>query len=161
MTKTERIRAERDRLLILFQDLDENQLATAAGLIDAAAFLRVSLEDLADEINRAGFIDYYENGQNQSGEKISAAVQAYAQLNGKYQSIMSKLLKIVPPAPKKPKQQSAEEIAILAEEERRDRVYKRQRQRDAAFLAACNDGTATGDTYNEFCAAWENDHAGE
>ena len=107
MSKEESIEAERERLKALFADLDANQLQTAAGLISSAAFLRVTLEDLEEEINAAGCTEEYINGSNQSGVKVSAACQAYAQLNTKYQSTMQKLLKIVPPAPKpKPKKEN-------------------------------------------------------
>ncbi len=100
MSKEERIAAERERLNALFADLDANQLQAAAGLISSAAFLAVSLKDLEAKINANGYIDHYENGASQAGEKISAAVQAYTALNAKYQSTIQKLLKIVPPAPK-------------------------------------------------------------
>lgn len=163
MTKEERITAERERLAALFKDLDANQQQTAAGLISSAAFLRVTLEDLEAEINAAGCTEEYVNGRDQSGVKVAASVQAYASLNTKYQSTIQKLLKIVPPAPKKPKPKSTEEIAAekaaAKEKERRDKVFKMQQQRDADFFAACRKGEATGDTYKEFCAEWEREHA--
>lgn len=162
-SKEERIAAERDRLAALFADLDENQRQTADGLISAAAFLRVSMQDLEAEINQNGYVDHYENGATQSGEKLSAAVQAYNAMCAKYTTIINRLLKITPPAPKKPKPKSAEEIAIERAEaearERRDLVIKKQQQRDADFLAAVHAGTATTDTYKEFCAEWEREHA--
>lgn len=104
MTKEKRIAAERDRLTALLKDLDENQRQTAAGLISSAAFLRVTLEDLEAEINAGGCTEEYTNGRDQSGVKVSAACQAYASLNTKYQSTIQKLLKIVPPAPKPKKE---------------------------------------------------------
>lgn len=163
MTKEERIAAERERLGALFADLDENQQQTAAGLISSAAFLRVTLEDLEAEINAAGCTEEYVNGRDQSGVKVSAACQAYAQLNTKYQSTMQKLLKIVPPAPKKPKPKSTEEIAAEKAEaearEHRDKVFKMQQQRDADYFAAVRSGSATTATYKEFCAAWDQEHS--
>ena len=163
MTKEERINKERERLTALFADLDENQQQTAAGLISSAAFLLITLQDLEAEINAAGCTELYVNGRDQSGVKVSAACQAYAQLNTKYQSTMQKLLKIVPPAPKKPREKSAEEIAAEKAEaeakEHRDKVFKMQQQRDADFFAAIKAGTATTDTYKEFCAAWDKEHA--
>ena len=144
MTKEERITAERERLAALFKDLDANQQQTAAGLISSAAFLRVTLEDLEAEINAAGCTEEYVNGRDQSGVKVAASVQAYASLNTKYQSTIQKLLKIVPPAPKKPKPKSTEEIAAekaaAKEKERRDKVFKMQQQRYADFFAACRKG---------------------
>ena len=163
MTKTERIQAEQDRLNEVFKDLDANQKQTAAGLISSAAFLAIQLEDLQEEINANGCVEEYVNGKDQHGVKVAACVQAYGTLNGKYQSVMAKLLKIVPPAPKKPKQKSAEEIAAEKAEakarERRDLEIRKQQQRDADFFAACRKGEASGDTYKEFCAEWERIHA--
>ena len=154
MTKEERIAAERERLGALFADLDENQQQTAAGLISSAAFLRVTLEDLEAEINAAGCTEEYTNGSNQSGVKVSAACQAYAQLNTKYQSTMQKLLKIVPPAPKKPKQKSAEQIAAekaeAEERERRERWEKANRAKDDVFFAAVRRGELKQDQYREY-----------
>ena len=163
MTKEERITAERERLTALLKDLDENQQQTAAGLVSSAAFLRVSLEDLETIINENGYLDEYENGANQSGVKTSAAVQAYTALNTKYQSIIQKLLKIVPPAPKKPKAKPAAQIeaekAEAEAKERRDQVFRKQQQRDTEFMDAVKNGTATNETYKEFCAEWEREHA--
>lgn len=159
MRKEERIAAERERLNALFADLDANQLQTAAGLISSAAFLAVSLEDLEAEINANGYIDSYTNGSNQAGEKISAAVQAYTALNAKYQSTMQKLLKIVPPAPKK---KTAAQIA--AEEERAKAAEKEARELKRAeqlandFMAAIRDGTASYEHYSDFCEEWERKH---
>lgn len=154
MTKEERIAAERERLGALFADLDENQQQTAAGLISSAAFLRVTLEDLEAEINAAGCTEEYINGRDQSGVKVSAACQAYAQLNTKYQSTMQKLLKIVPPAPKKPKQKSAEQIAAEKAEaearERRERWEKAERAKNDIFFAAVKRGELTQDQYHEY-----------
>ena len=116
MTKEQRIAAESERLGALFADLDENQQQTAAGLISSAAFLRVTLEDLEAEINAAGCTEEYINGRDQSGVKVSAACQAYASFNTKYQSTIQKLLKIVPPAPKKPKAAPKPEPAPAPEE---------------------------------------------
>ena len=169
MSKEERIIAERERLAALFRDLDENQLQAAAGLISSAAFLSVSLEDLEAEINASGYIDTYTNGKDQSGEKISAAVQAYATLNAKYQSTIQKLLKIVPPAPKKPRRKSAEEIAAeerqKREEEERQAHYMKQRERakaiTEAFCEAYKGKPQTVDAYREFREQWERDHPEE
>ena len=98
MTKQERIEAEKARLFELFKNMDVNQLETARGLISSAAFLRVSLEDLEKIINENGYVDEYSNGQHQTGQKISAAVQSYNGLCAKYTTIVTKLLSIVPPA---------------------------------------------------------------
>lgn len=162
MSKEERIAAERERLNALFADLDANQLQAAAGLISSAAFLAVSLEDLEAEINANGYIDSYTNGSNQAGEKISAAVQAYATLNAKYQSTIQKLLKIVPKAPKKPIKPQALQSEIDVKRQAEIAAYEEQRRKDNemfdAFRAAYP-GNATPDNYRKFKAEWQRQHA--
>lgn len=166
MSKEERIEKERERLAALFADLDENRQQAAAGLISSAAFLRVSLEDLEAEINANGCIDEYTNGANQSGYKVAANVQAYTSLNAKYQSTMQKLLKIVPPAPKKPREKSAEEIAVeekakREEEEKLERLQK-EHEREQALLQALGEAfkgeTPSVNEYREYKEQWLREH---
>ena len=166
MSKEERIAAERERLNALFADLDANQLQAAAGLISSAAFLAVSLEDLEAEINANGCIDEYTNGANQSGYKVAANVQAYTSLNTKYQSTMQKLLKIVPPAPRKPREKSAEEMAAeqkaareKAEKEERERKqHEREIAITDAFCEEYKGKPQTANAYREFKEKWEREH---
>ena len=162
MTKEQRIENERQRLAVLFDDLDANQLQTARGLIASAAFLAVTLEDLEKEINAGGCIEEYQNGRDQYGVKVAASVQAYTALNAKYQSTMQKLLKIVPPAPdvheKNPVEIAAEKAAAL-EKEKQEHARQRQKRRDFDFLAACKAGETSAEHYQDFCRQWEEENA--
>lgn len=163
MDKNERIELKRAELMKSFERLPAEQLKVATDLISQAAFIAVELEDLAEIISKEGLVEEYQNGQNQRGRKISSNAQMYATLLEKFKSISFGLLKIVPAPAEKPKEKSAIEKAAeeaeRAEAERRDLVYKRQQQRDADFFAALKDGTATTNTYKEFCAEWERQHA--
>lgn len=96
MNELERIKAEEDRLLSIFSNLDENELAVASGLIKQAAFMQITLEDLQTVLREKGSVDNYRNGEHQYGVKQSAELQAYNQTMRTYNSVMSKLLKIVP-----------------------------------------------------------------
>lgn len=98
MDKDRRIAEEMKKMGDIFKDLDENQRRTAAGLIRSAAFMAVSLEDLEEIIASDGYLEHYENGANQSGVKVSAAVQAYTSIVGRYTTIINRLLKMVPDA---------------------------------------------------------------
>ena len=99
--KTTRIQAEKDRLLEIFKDLEENKLKTCSALIDRAAFIRVSLEDLEDQLNKTGWIEPYQNGEKQSGMKKSAAADVHISLTKNLNTIIKQLLDLVPPAQKK------------------------------------------------------------
>lgn len=96
-----RIKRERERLGEVFRALDGNKLKTAETLLDRAAFLTVNIRDLEDEINENGWTEEYQNGQNQTGVKKSAAADAHISLTKNLASIMKVLLELVPPTERK------------------------------------------------------------
>ena len=99
--KTTRIENEKKRLLAIFDGLDENKLSTCFALIDRAAFITISLEDLEAELNRTGWVESYQNGENQFGVKKAAAAEVHISLTKNLNAIMKQLLDLVPPAQKK------------------------------------------------------------
>ena len=99
MNELERIKAEEDRLLSIFSNLDGNELEVARGLISQAAFMQITLEDLQKEINENGCVGEYKNGADQYGKKQSSELQAYNQTLRSYNAVIGKLLRIVPPVP--------------------------------------------------------------
>lgn len=98
--KTTRIKKERDRLLDIFVGLDENKLRTCYALIDRAAYITVSLEELEEELNETGWVETYQNGENQMGRKKAAAADVHISLTKNLNAIMKQLLEFVPPAQK-------------------------------------------------------------
>lgn len=98
--KTTRIKREKDRLEEIFQGLEKNKLETCAALIDRAAFITISLEDLEEELNETGWVETYQNGESQFGMKKSAAADVHISLTKNLNAIMKQLLDLVPPAQK-------------------------------------------------------------
>lgn len=170
MDKNERIVLKRAELMRSFETLQPEQLKVAKDLISQAAFMAVELEDLAEVISSEGMTEEYTNGANQSGRKISSNAKMYGVLIGKYNSIVSKLLGIVPPPEPKPKEKTTDEIVAEREaaerRERYERQQQRQRAKDEAFDEALRKGEvkhAVGsemrDIYRSFCEEWERQHA--
>ena len=100
MEKIERIQMEKTRLAEIFKDLEKNKLDTCAALIDRAAFITVSLEDLEEQLNLTGWVEPYQNGEKQSGMKKAAAADVHISLTKNLNTIMKQLLDLVPPAQK-------------------------------------------------------------
>jgi hypothetical protein len=98
--KTTRIDREKKRLLDIFAGLDENKLSTCYALIDRAAFITVSLEDLEEQLNKTGWVEEYCNGENQYGMKKAAAADVHISLTKNLNAIIKQLLEFVPPAQK-------------------------------------------------------------
>ena len=98
--KEKKIKKETKRLLKVFEGLEPNKLQTVAALIDRAAYITVSLQELEVELNRDGWVEEYFNGRNQSGVKKSAAAEVHISLTKNLNAIMKQLLDLVPPAQK-------------------------------------------------------------
>lgn len=99
-TKETRIKKERKRLAEIFKDLEPNKLNTCQALIDRAAFITISLQDIEVQLNEIGWTEYYQNGENQSGWKKSAAADVHISLTKNLNAIVKQLLDLVPPAQK-------------------------------------------------------------
>ena len=91
-----RIKNEKDRLLCLFKGCDPIKISFADGLLDAAAFMRITLDDLSIEIMRNGTTENYNNGQHQSGCKPSAAISAFNLTVKNYSAVMKQLFSMFP-----------------------------------------------------------------
>lgn len=96
MDKNERIELKRTELMQSFETLPAEKLKVAEDLIGQAAFMAVELEDLAEIISEEGMVEEYQNGKSQRGRKISSNAKMYSALIGKYNAIITRLLKIVP-----------------------------------------------------------------
>ena len=96
MKKETRIRREVKRLCAFYADLPEDRQTIARTLIEQAAFMRATLEDLQDEINLKGVSDEYTNGEHQRGVKATAEFKAYNTLVKSYTSVMKQLDKMLP-----------------------------------------------------------------
>jgi len=101
VTKEQKIKREASRLKRVFRDLDKNKLQTVASLIQNAAFMAVSLEELQKIINEEGYTVEYQNGANQSGTKQSEAVKTHIAMTKNHASIIKQLCELVPPEKKK------------------------------------------------------------
>lgn len=66
-----------DRLEKIFKKVDGNKRTILASLLQNAAFMKITLEDLQESINAEGVTDEYQNGANQHGIKQSATLQGY------------------------------------------------------------------------------------
>lgn len=94
--KEERISKELKRLKAIYKDLPKNKLAIVTSLLENAAFMKITLEDLQKSINESGCIDEYKNGANQYGKKASADLQAYNSLIKNYNTVSDRLEKLLP-----------------------------------------------------------------
>lgn len=94
--KLKRISAEIKRLEEIFKKIDIKTRKAVHSLIENAAFMAVTLEDLQAIINREGTTDRYQNGENQYGVKKSANVEVYNAMIKNHMGIMKQLTELIP-----------------------------------------------------------------
>lgn len=101
LSKDERITKEIKRLNSLFKNIDPKLKKTVKSLVENAAFMAVTLEDLQIHINAHGVTVEYQNGENQWGTKKSPEVEIYNTMIKNHVSIMKQLTDLVPKQPPK------------------------------------------------------------
>ena len=131
MTKEKRIKQEKDFLLGFFEDATEDKLAIVIPMIENAAFMRVTLDDLQKEVLSGGVVEHYQNGENQSGMKQSAALQAYNALLKSYTNVMKSLYNYMPVKLKKPVTNEKTEEELEAEQQAEEERIRRLNEKIA------------------------------
>lgn len=94
--KEELIKKEVSKLTRTFKSLSTGTKSSITNLINEAAFMSVSLSELRAIINKKGYIEEYQNGENQKGIKKAAEVDIYNSLIKHYMAIMKQLLDLLP-----------------------------------------------------------------
>ena len=98
--KEQRVRAikkEKSRLAKQFREIDKKSRAVVDGLIEQAAFLRVQLQELADDININGTTELFAQGKDQEPyERQRPAANVYNSMNANYQKIIKQLNELLP-----------------------------------------------------------------
>ena len=94
--KNKKIKKELNRLKKLFKDLPENKKKMSEKLIDNAAFMSVSLDELKKDIIFYGVKETYVNGKDQFGFKESVESKTYNTTIKNYMAIIKQLNEMLP-----------------------------------------------------------------
>src|SRR5690554_1553061 len=97
--KQKRIKREITRLKKMFADLPEDRRRVAEGLLQEAAFMRVTLEETRDVIDREGVVELFEQG-SQRFVREHPATKVYAAMINRYSAVVKQLIDLLPTAEK-------------------------------------------------------------
>ena len=89
------VKNEIARLTRLFKDIDSNKRLTAKGLIEEAAFMKATLQELKIEIDKDGPIDEMSQGEY-SILREHPALKAYNTMVQRYTNIINQLTNLHP-----------------------------------------------------------------
>ena len=96
LEKKKRIKKKYNILRKLFAGLEGDLLKLACDLMQNAAFMAVTMEDLQEAINEKGATEEYRNGENQRGIKKSSEVDVYNTMAKNYSSYIRQLTDMLP-----------------------------------------------------------------
>ena len=101
VTMEKRIKREKNRLAKFYKNLEPSKKEIAMGLIGRAAFMRVQLEDLEEDLQANGWTEPFQQGSAPPYDRARPAGQTYNTLNANYQKIIKQLDAMLPVAPPK------------------------------------------------------------
>lgn len=97
ISKDERIKKEEKKLLKLYKNIDKDTKTLIDGLIQRAAYMRITLEDYEKDIDCGGYVEFFtQSDKTDPYERERPVVRLYNTMNKNYQSIIKQLSDLLP-----------------------------------------------------------------
>jgi hypothetical protein len=91
-TKDARIKAEEKKLRKSYKDLPKDKIIVVDGLIKRAAFMKITLEDMEEDLDAKGFVEMFsQSDKTDPYERERPVARLYNTMNKNYQSIIKGL----------------------------------------------------------------------
>lgn len=110
LDKEKNIKQEINRIKKLYKDFPKEKLKVLEGLINESAFIKISLEELRDNLLKNGFIEVFEQGE-QRFNRERPEVKIYTTFIQRYSNVMKQLIDLLPVEVKK--EEADELLAFL------------------------------------------------
>jgi len=94
--KNKAIEKEERRLFKIYKDIEEKRKKTIEGLIQRAAFLRITLAELEEDINIYGVTEWFSQGDQEPYLRERPTARIYNSMNTSYQKIIKQLTDLLP-----------------------------------------------------------------
>lgn len=99
LTRDERIFQEEKRLRRIYKNIEEDKKGIIDGLIERAAYMRVTLEDWEKDIMENGYIEMFTQSEKTDPyERERPVARLYNTMNKNYQSLIKQLSELLPKA---------------------------------------------------------------
>ena len=97
LNKDERIKKEERRLKRIYKNIGKDNKAIIEGLVQRAAYMRVTLEDYEKDLDEGGYTEMFTQSVNTPPyERERPVARLYNTMNKNYQSIIKQLGDLVP-----------------------------------------------------------------
>ena len=96
MEKAKRIKREENRLKKIYKDIETKKKDTVQGLIQRAAYMRVTLDDFEIDLDDNGFTEPFSQGDQDPYDRKRPVADLYNTMNTSYQKIIKQLTDLLP-----------------------------------------------------------------
>lgn len=110
LDKEKNIKQEINRIKKLYKDFPKEKSKVLEGLINESAFIKISLEELRDNLLKNGFTEVFEQGE-QRFNRERPEVKIYTTFIQRYSNVMKQLIDLLPVEVKK--EEADELLAFL------------------------------------------------
>lgn len=100
LEKEKKIKQEINRIKKLYKDFPKDKSKVLEGLINEVSFIRISLEEIRQDLIKNGLTELFEQGE-QSFNRERPEVKIYSNFMKLYSSAMKQLIDLLPPEIKK------------------------------------------------------------
>ena len=90
------IKKEKLRLTRIYKEIPANRKNTIPGLIERAAFMRIKLDELENDLNSKGFTEPFSQGDQEPYDRKRPTADIYNSMNTSYQKIIKQLTDLLP-----------------------------------------------------------------
>lgn len=85
----------------IFSEVDADKMKVIEPSLIQAAKMELYICDLSAQLDEVGFVEEYQNGENQSGKKESTESKAYSTMVKNYNAVIRTLLSCLPESEQK------------------------------------------------------------
>ena len=90
------ISKEKRRLTSIYKTIEGKRKNTIVGLIERAAFMRISLDELEEDLGIFGFTEKFSQGDQEPYDRKRPTADIYNSMNTSYQKIIKQLTDLLP-----------------------------------------------------------------
>lgn len=112
------IEKEKRRLTKIYKELDGKKKQTVEGLIQRAAYMRITLDEFEKDLDENGFTESFKQGEKQEPyERKRPVADLYNTMNANYQKIIKQLTDLLPKEEPKPEKDDGFEGFVMNRED--------------------------------------------
>lgn len=100
LEKEKKIKQEINRVKKIYKDFPKDKVKVLEGLIQEAAFMKISLEEMREDLLTNGLTELFEQG-SQRFERERPQVKIYTTFMQRYSGVMKQLIDLLPEEQKK------------------------------------------------------------